>query len=211
MNARRVQPAGFSLIELVVTVGILALIMSVTLADHNKFGGQIMLRNLAYEMSLIIREAQTYGISVKKVNIGGGEFEAAYGMHFDAVSPTTYWMFADTYAGTASPVRSDVGDTLRTTVLEDVNQYAIGRGYKITQLCAGNAGGSNYTTCVPVCASGCSGALDITFKRPEPDAMIRLNHNLTTVYDRARITLQSPRGETMNVVVEVSGQISVER
>lgn len=194
---------GFTLIELVVTMAILSLITGVTLANHNRFGGQIMLRNLAHEMALVIREAQVYGVSVRKVNIGVGEFSAGYGVHINAANPRNYYLFADSYEDSIYPVRGS--DGLRNTSLEDVNAYTIGRGYVITQICAGSTG----TVCANVCDSCSGGALDIVFERPEPDAHIRFSGVEDTLYDQAEITLTSPRGDTIRVVVEVSGQISV--
>jgi prepilin-type N-terminal cleavage/methylation domain-containing protein len=212
MNSR-----GFTLIELVVTLGIMVVITSVTLANYNKFGGKVLLRTTAYEMALAAREAQTYGISVRKVgfiNYGSGlqtvldadtysEFQPAYGLHFSAGSPTSYTMFADTYKDNGIISRGE--DGLRNTNLEDVTIYNIGKGYKINKLCAGTDG-----KCVSVCES-CTGSLDITFKRPEPDASIRFGGDTNKVYDKANIELISPRGDSVHVLVEVSGQISVIR
>ena len=192
---------GFTLIELLVTMAIMTLITSVTLANHSEFGGKVLLRSAAYEMALAVREAQTYGVSVRKINIEAGEFESAYGIHFDASDPTHYVMFTDTYAHNGMLVRGE--GRLRNTYLEDVTTYTIGRGYKINKLCAGTGG-----SCVNVCDT-CSGSLDITFKRPEPDASIRFAGSTSNVYDKAEVELISPRGDTIKMLVEVSGQISV--
>ncbi len=198
----QINQLGFTLIELVVTMAIMALITTVTLANHSKFGGQVMLRNLAYEMALIIREAQAYGVSVRKAdNIT--DFESGYGIHFNANNTTQYVMFADTYKKSGVIIRGE--DGMRNTALEDVNTYYIGRGYKIKQFCARSDAN---TTCVDVCDT-CNGSLDILFKRPEPDAAIRLNGVGDILYEMAEIALISPRGDIMKVLVEVSGQISV--
>ena len=51
--------------------------------------------------------------------------------------------------------------------------------------------------------------LDVVFKRPEPAAYVRANGE-TTLYNRGRVVLSSPRGDLRSIVVEVSGQISVQ-
>ncbi len=187
---------GFTLIELVVTLGIMVLITSVTLANHSKFGGKVLLRTTAYELALAFREAQTYGISVRKININDGEFQSAYGLHFNASNPTQYIMFADiSKDGLYTPGE----DTL-------VSNYNIGKGYKLNKLCVGID--TDSTKCVNV-RQGNSGSLDVTFKRPEPDASIRFDGISNQVYANTKIELISPRGDLINVFVEVSGQISV--
>ncbi len=201
---------GFTLIELVVTMGIMAVITAVTLANHSKFGGQVMLRNLAYEMALVVREAQTYGVSVRKIDDSNiNDFDAGYGIHFDVNNTTTYKMFTDTYkriGGSETRAINGDGDGLYTTPLEEVSEYTIGRGYKINKLYALQSNG------VKSDASNCStgnNVLDIVFKRPEPDAIIRLCGDTNTIYSAAEIELISPRDDIMRVLVEVSGQISV--
>ncbi len=193
---------GFTLIELVVTMGIMVLITSVTLANNAKFGGKILLRSTAYNIALALREAQTYGISVRKISVDdAGEFQSPYGVHFSAGEPTRYWIFADTYKDNGILTRGE--DGIRNTSLEDVTEYVIGKGYKLNKLCVGST-----EDCVNV-APGNSGSLDITFKRPEPDASIRFGGISNNIYNKARIELISPRGDTVNILVEVSGQISV--
>ena len=201
---------GFTLIELVVTMGIMAVITAVTLANHSKFGGQVMLRNLAYEMALVVREAQTYGVSVRKIadsNIN--DFEAGYGMHFDITDTTHYKMFTDTYkhvGGSDIRAVNGDGDGLYTTPLEEVLEYTIGRGYKMNKLYGLNDGGIKNDAIN--CPSG-KEVLDIVFNRPEPDAIIRLCGDASTIYRAAEVELISPRGDIMRVLIEVSGQISV--
>jgi len=194
---------GFTLIELVVTMGIMAVITAVTLANHSKFGGQVMLRNLAYEMALVVREAQTYGVSVRKLNkTRVTDFEAGYGIHFDTNDKIHYTMFTDTHrddGGTG-------GDGLYKTVLEQVTEYSIGRGYKINKLYTIDNTGARFDA--DNCPTG-HPVLDILFKRPEPDAIIRFCGDETKIYNAAEIELISPRGDTMKVLIEVSGQMSV--
>lgn len=206
----RTAEQGFSLIELMVTVGILSLITGLVLTNHNKFGGQILLRTLAYDMALTIRQAQTYGISVRRTNESINTFSTGYGMHFTSSSFTTYSMFSDTYkivGGIPTLVlANEAGNSIYDTSNENVQVFTIGRGYKIKDLCATNAAGAE------VCNSVSSGvtSLDIVFKRPEPDAEIRINGATTPVYRQAKILLTSPRGDVRTIVVEVSGQISVQ-
>lgn len=190
---------AFSLIELLVVTAIIVIVSTLTLVNNSRFGGVVLLQNLAYDMALSIRQAQTYGISVR--NAGSGNFNVLYGMHFDKADATHYEFYADT----SSPPSGAYDPS------EHVSPpYAIGRGYYIADLCATPGGGTE--TC------GVS-KLDIVFKRPEPDAHITAgdgtgetciqNPDVDHCKESARIIVASPRGDMMSVVVGATGQISV--
>src|SRR3989338_10641247 len=96
-NDRSKSDKGFTLMELLVVMGIIVIISSLILASNTRFGGRVILQNLAYDIALSIRQAQVYGISVRQF---GGTF-SGYGMHFvlsgPGVNTTTYVLFADIY------------------------------------------------------------------------------------------------------------------
>ena len=82
---------GFSLVELLVVISIFTIISSVVVFRQSKFSSDILITNLAYQMALEIREAQTYGIGVKSVDnpviIGDSKFKYGYGIHFGPEVP----------------------------------------------------------------------------------------------------------------------------
>ncbi len=178
--------------EIIVVTGIIVILSSIILANNNQFGGAIQLRNLAYDVALTIREAQTYGISVRKFGEGVGQFGGGYGMYFDITSPYTYAMYADVVQNNGL---YDTGELVGTS-------YSIGGGYKIYDLC---------TTLPVVGASEVCGKpkLQVFFIRPEPDSYVRVE-GATPLYQRGRIILESPRGDRIAVLIEATGQISVQ-
>lgn len=180
---------GFTLIELLVVTGILVVISGIMLANNAAFGGVITLRNLAYDMALSVREAQTYGISVRR--FGDDNFSAGYGMHFRRSSPTSYILFAD----------AEIENGRYDGAGELVESLVISRGFFISDLCVTPAGAGEETCDVQ--------KIDIRFTRPEPDAEIRYNDG-SAVNQRTRIVLQSPRGDQASVLIEATGQISVQ-
>lgn len=184
---------GFTLIELLAVTGVLVIISSIVLANNAAFGGAITLRSLAYDIALSVREAQTYGISVRKFGSGAGEFGAGYGVHAEITSTNTYILFADVANNNGM---YDIGQN------ESVESLSIRGGYRIVDLCATPLAGSEL--CSPTVAS-----LDILFKRPEPDAYIRINGGATT-YQRGRIVIEAPRGNRAAILIESTGQISVQ-
>ena len=84
------QSSGFSLVELIVVIAIVGVLSSVIIARYNTFDSAILLRNLAYDVALSIREAQALGVSVRGE---GGTFTYAYGVHFDIGN--SYILFRD--------------------------------------------------------------------------------------------------------------------
>ncbi|HEY4514113.1 MAG TPA: prepilin-type N-terminal cleavage/methylation domain-containing protein [Candidatus Paceibacterota bacterium] len=203
-NDRSKSDKGFTLMELLVVMGIIVIISSLILASNTRFGGAVILQNLAYDIALSIRQAQVYGISVR--GTGASNFNAGYGMYFDTTTnPKNYVLFADTNGNglyTISAVDSS----------ERIASTDIGRNYYIDAVCAPATIDGNTKLCTsPV------ERLDIVFRRPEPDAYISADSNSCPVLKgsncktSARIVAKSPRGDRMSIIVESNGQIYVEK
>lgn len=188
VKCRFSKSAGFTLIELMVTTGIMVVISTAVLVNNSAFGGTVNLRNLAYDVALTIRQAQVYGVSVKRF---GSSFGYGYGVHFATSDSGEFILFADI---------NDDGVYTTGEIVTPPSPYAFARGYTITDVRAGSAGG--------MCTGTSVATLDIVFKRPEPDARIRANGN-TTLLGQGCVVLLSPRGDRIAVLVESTGQISV--
>lgn len=169
---------GFSLTELVVVIGIVGVLSTVIISRYNNFDSAILLRNLAYDVALAVREAQALGVSVRGES---GTFTTAYGMHFEIGA--TYTLFRDTDDDGAF----DSG--------EEVMSQTIREGGRISDLCGNSACGKS--------------KMDITFKRPNPDAQI-VTVPATSGLTSATIEVASREGATRTVRVWPTGQISVE-
>lgn len=212
---RRLNPRssrGFTLIELLVVCAIVVIISSLILVDNNKFGGEVTLENLAYDIALTIRQAQVYGIAVANVG-NNSNFSSGYGVVFSAnyasLNPPQYYLFADLQNnGIYNP---------SYTPSEEVQEEDLQQGYQVSQLCVISE--SNTTLCTP-------SEVDILFKRPEPVAYISAGfngatpascsigfaqNNFTNCYTEAEITIESPKGGTRTVDVYQNGQISVQQ
>lgn len=187
--------------ELLVSVAILTMISGLVLANHNRFGGNILLGDLAYEIALSVRQAQIFGLSVREFGSGSGNFDVGYGVHFNSFfSGTSYVLFSDTdddqtYDYSPDPLTSD----------ELVEVFNIGRGNFISDFCAVR---SDLTE--DCYAAGDITKMDIVFKRPDPEATITSNLSAIS-YGTATITVSTPQGITRTVTVESTGQISVEQ
>jgi prepilin-type N-terminal cleavage/methylation domain-containing protein len=182
---------GFTLPELIVSIAIMIIITTVVLAQYRKFDSNIILTSLSYDIGLSVRKAQSYGLSVKGASTGVSvSFDLAHGVHFDTANPQSYLLFAD--------VNSDFQYTPATPNIEKVEGLKIQGGYKISKLC----------TLAGVVETCTVTSLDITFKRPDPDATVYANGILTP--NDAIIYIQSPQNTSKKIIVRSTGQISIQ-
>tara|TARA_B100000745_G_scaffold168274_1_gene110073 strand:- start:6647 stop:7222 length:576 start_codon:yes stop_codon:yes gene_type:complete len=185
-------------------MGIIIVITSVALVQHNQFNETLALTNLAYEVGLSVRQAQVFGISVREfegsARIGATE-DFLYGVHFeyDPVNRTEYVLYAD--------LNDDERFTNDTEIVETTT---ITRGNFIDQFCGIRAGAAT-------CSRGIStpGALldlSVQFRRPNPDAVIvGRDAGGTNLYESALIVLRSQDGNATRCVrVRPTGQVSIE-
>ncbi|MEK7184739.1 MAG: prepilin-type N-terminal cleavage/methylation domain-containing protein [Patescibacteria group bacterium] len=56
---------GFTLIELMITVSIFAIMTALLVAKYGTFNNGVILTNLAYDIALSIRSAQSYGLNTR--------------------------------------------------------------------------------------------------------------------------------------------------
>lgn len=191
MMRKRTRSAGFTLIELLAVLGVIVLVSTIIFANNSRFGGKMVLENLAYEIALTIRQVQSYGISVIRFEKTGA-FEGAYGIYFNAntnASKKSYVIFAD------RKPQSGLRDGKYGGASERIQLVNFNSGYQVNALYVND------------CAVEVK-VLQITFERPSPNAVILGDGAL---FDDACIELKSPRRDfTARVHVYRSGQIAVE-
>lgn len=177
-----VRQAGFTLVEVLGVLAILGILTGIMLFQYRQFDSQLLVRNLAYEIGISIREAQTSGIGVRGAS---GVFSSAHGVHLEP--GTAYFLFRDSDGNG----RYNAGDTVLT-------RYTIERRNAITDLCVGSA---------PLAGAECGQAsLDILFERPDPDAFFYPNPSASD----ALITVGSSAGTIRTVGITATGQVSIQ-
>ena len=186
-NTSKNQQQGFTLVEVLISIAILVIITSVILVQSASSRGGLVLTNDAYEVALMVRETQSFGVSVREGE-AGGDFDVGYGVFVQ--DPTRVIMYNDIDKDAAYDSGSD-------PIVREVN---LQRGNTITNFCLSNGGSQ---TC-----SGAISGISIAFIRPNPDAYISDNNG--TFYQDAEITISSPYGDTKRVTAYTTGQISVD-
>ena len=191
MFIKKTKNKGFTLIELLTVMAIFAVISASVLANYKDFGQNSLLKNLAYNISLAIREAQVSGLTGRNTELSSGNYYYAYGIYFSKSTPRNFIFFRDNQT-TGTPYVYDSGT-------ESVKTYDIKGRFRITDLCVYPVGGS---TCNSVTD------LNIVFKRPEPDAYIR-ESSFNGFRSRAKIEVTADNGKRYYVDVGAAGYISV--
>jgi len=217
----RAKRAGFTLVEMMVCIAIFAMMTALLVAKYGNFNQSVLLTDLAYDTAITVNTAQTYGLSVQSSNVGAGSsFNYAYGVEFCA-NPAASGCGSVSNGGTtinlynnllvlfadANINGSIIGDGIYNTGDIQESLYTITRGAVISSICVSNANGNDCPNSTNVTR------LDITFKRPNPDAAICINGIPCTAsngYPYAKITIKGTDGSTRQVIVRGTGQVSVQ-
>jgi len=189
---------GFTLIELLVSIAIFVFMTALVISRYGTFNNSTLLTNMAYDIALTMRTAQTYGLSVRTSDASSDQFLSGYGVHFDLSSAQQFILFAD---GGPSASPNGIYDLAGDGV--PVNTYSLARGATVSSMCVGRGA---------VCdGSGSVTVLDITFRRPDPNAIICSGGSCGSTpwnYAEIRISAAGNTG-TRTIVVRQNGQISV--
>jgi len=222
---RKSLQQGVTLIELMVVVGIFSIVSTILLFNYSDFSTNVSVRNLAQDIALSVRKAQSYATSVRNIPLNNGTFQTdafkTYGAAFSIgdnrarpglydPTPKQFIIFADyTDSGAGSSTSDDriytAGQNCGAPADTDecLESLSINTADKVVAFCDDGATGSACTT---------NGPLYITFTRPIPDAHICLlkdGSTQCTTPAYVDIVVESVKGLQHKVTVWNTGQISV--
>jgi prepilin-type N-terminal cleavage/methylation domain-containing protein len=210
---------GMTLVELLVVLAIFVIVSSLIMFDYGGYKSSISLENLANDIALSIRKAQSYAIGVAG---SGASFTYAYGVHIStAQEPVTapqygsnksFFAFTDV---SGDRMYEQDGDSDAVCSVGGVTQYnECSEKLSITsddQIEAIYLNGDTN----PVVTGG---GIDIVFLRPNPDAYFcyRSDPSHTTCdapinISNVKIKISNIRSKTVKyVTVWTTGQISTQ-
>lgn len=205
---------GFTIVELVVSIGIFALMTTLLLAKYGSFNQGVLLTNLAYDVALLIRNAQSYGLNVKSAPTTNtnysSEFNLPYGIYVNNGStvpptvpgaPPANLIPRDQIVFFLDKDKDGYYDKNESnpSLDETISVYNIKRGSYVHDVCV-----SIYYQC-PIQPYY---NLSITFVRPDVKAILKTSYaNQPLKY--AEITLRTSNGETKKISVNDFGQITI--
>jgi prepilin-type N-terminal cleavage/methylation domain-containing protein len=208
--------SGVTLIELIVVIVIFSIISSVLLFNYSDFSTNVSIRNLSQDIALTVRKVQTYATSVQSINNSGVDTRTfpSYGISFSL----------DDTSGSFDPnkkrfvVFADIPSTSDSLPNKLYDNNGVCGSPAVDSECLESFTINSSDTIVEVCTdvTGCVavGSVDITFRRPVPDAIICYKETLdadcqTSSISYVDIVLRSAKGLTRKVSVWNTGQISV--
>lgn len=116
------RSGGFTLVELLVVIGIIAVISAIVFANYRQGEKQFGLQRSSYSLVQDIRSAQNMAMGARTV---GGTVPEGYGVHLSLAAPDQYILFADN------------GDGLYGTGDTDIDTLYLETGITITNLSTG--------------------------------------------------------------------------
>ena len=189
---------GFTLLELIVVIGIVATLSSIVLGGYRSGEDKFALQRSANKLSQDLRRAENMAMTGKSAPITFGEIfpSGGYGFYFDTATTTGgaghYTFFCDCndnaeYESSGSAI-SCASSTVATAFPELMETLSLETGVTISNV--------SPTT-----------ALSITFYPPDP--IIKITGADSASYDEAVITLDL-FGETKTITINTVGLIDID-
>lgn len=174
---------GFTLLEMIVTIGIMVLLTGIVLINYQEGQKQLALQRAANKLAQDIRRVQEMAMSAQEYN--GAIPAGGYGVYFIDSSPNSYILFADC---TVPPnyVYNDTGNPCAGGFPEKIQEIELEKSIIIDNLSAS--------------------PLDITFVPPDPT----IYFNTATTSSLESIQLSVSSGQTKTIKVNGAGLITIE-
>jgi hypothetical protein len=203
---------------MLMVLAIVFIMTGLSMANYNRFGQEVELENAAYELALNIRQAQFFGINRSEQFGQTFDDPQPYGIYFNidgseqGIDDESFFLYVDNnddrFFDTTDDTYSGGENCVANASDECVQILSFTRNNYISEICVG----ADEANCTDI-SSITSGdrELNISFKRPDPDAVIKVG-NSSTEYAYAKITLSAPVPDvpTKSVSVGTAGLISID-
>ncbi len=200
---------GMTFMELIVIISLFGIIASVVLFNSRDFSSNISLQNLAQDIALTIKRAQTTSASGGYNALFVLPNKPSYGVYIHPDEQSFYY-FADLDNNGRLDSIDPTNRACGTPVIGDecIEQYTISGNDDIKEVCV------NSKLAAPGDCSTMS-SLEVVFKRPNLDATVLFSGVATSTSGAqivdGKVTIQSADGaRNKNIIIWATGQISVE-
>jgi prepilin-type N-terminal cleavage/methylation domain-containing protein len=205
---------GFTVLELLVTVAIMATVSGVVIANYPKLNSQLTLQLVANDVALSIRQAQQYALGALQRGQGPGSvLITTYGIHFDITGGNnrTYKLFVDNSVPKNYAYDAGTDTEVGSGTIQNNKIF-------IVRLCGiiASQGQAPLMSCIAngVDKSAFLDKVDIVFEKPNPDMRSTGTSSGFGAspggYSEVAIVFQNDHGTTKTARVTLAGQISVQ-
>lgn len=194
MKNHALKSGGFTMIELLVTIGVSLMLTGVVLANYRTFSTNAEFANASEDVVLALRQAQVYGAGTKGNTtvcppVTGTSFACAYGVFLTLFEPQIITVFIDVNNNKIYDLGEQLGDAVKWSKNISITSLQCG-----VLPCTGRVGG---------------GEMNVTFIRPNPDAYI--TDASGALFDKGTIVLTDAKtGKNSTITLTSAGQISVQ-
>ena len=112
-----------TIVELLVVLAIFAIISGITMVDYSSFKSSASLNNLANDISISIRKAQSYAIGARG---NSGSFDDGYGVHFSTDNDSLFTIFTSSDNNTIETLNINSGDKISGFIIGDETGEQVG-------------------------------------------------------------------------------------
>ena len=190
-NKQKNVTAGFTLIEMMVVLGIISTISAIVLSRYPDSADKTKLSNITGDLSGDIREAQLKASSVDTY----GQTISGFGMQFASNSNNLYKQYADRVTGLEKN-GIFLGNRVYDGAVENFKTVTLPDGYHISNTCVSTTSISRpFTYCSK---NGNFNDLSIEYERPNPEPWIFVNNSTSTLYASACMELSSDKFDNLS-------------
>ncbi len=185
---------GFTLAELIIVIAIIAIISTLTLFNNAKLNSSVLLSNTAYEIGLIVRDAQISGLGAKVSSVeGGGATTTDQGIYIDLSKPEQLIFFSDKN-------KDRIYNISEENQIYNIENKRAGRLLRLCLL-------DNQLSCTERLD------LNILFKRPNPESYFYYFEDNSVSQHNGSISLNIgfEGGECRSITVYKTGAIQIDK
>ena len=191
---------GFTLVELIIVIAIIATITALSIFNSSNLNSNVLLSNTAYEIGLIIRDAQVAGLGARVLStnvdgVGNVATTSNQGIYFDINKPEEVVFFTDLD-------KSNKFETGEPNQVYTIRNKRAGKILSIYKLDDTAPGGKKLIT-----------DLKILFKRPNPEAYFYHTEAdiLEPFIGNVGVNIGFVNGECRSVIVYKTGAIQIDK
>jgi prepilin-type N-terminal cleavage/methylation domain-containing protein len=194
-NAKKLNKRGFTLVEMLIAMGIFAMLSAMSVSSYLKFNNKIGVDLQAHAVAQDGHKAQVESMAVKRA--AGGVYPG-YGVYFSTSTPVSYIFYAD------------LDNTRVYNAGEMERNILMPSSMSIARLCATGIGAFSPQGTCPTGYVMLSAA-EISYKRPNPDANITVYNGASSNSSAAslRVYIKSSKGYERSIEFWSTGQISI--